>query len=81
MGSAAAESCCSADTLHRADQRQPAAASAGYGKGRAQQDSLSCVFEGILEAPPDSNAYAVSWPSKAVVCGYGVGSSRELLLS
>jgi manganese-dependent ADP-ribose/CDP-alcohol diphosphatase len=52
--------------------------------GYAQRSGIHfVVFEGILEAPPDSNAYAVVeiWPSKAVVCGYGVGSSRELLLS
>jgi manganese-dependent ADP-ribose/CDP-alcohol diphosphatase len=38
------------------------------------------VFEGILEAPPDSNAYAVVevWRNKAVIRGYGVGTSREL---
>lgn len=39
------------------------------------------VFEGILDAPPDLNAYAVVevWRNKAAVCAFGVGSSRELL--
>lgn len=41
------------------------------------------VFEGILEAPPDSNAYGVVevWLGKIVIRGYGVGTTRELLLS
>ncbi|KAF6253250.1 Metallo-dependent phosphatase-like protein [Scenedesmus sp. NREL 46B-D3] len=49
--------------------------------GYAQHGGIHfVVFEGILEAPPDSNAYAVVeiWPSKAVIHGYGVGSSRQL---
>ncbi|KAF6249655.1 Metallo-dependent phosphatase-like protein [Scenedesmus sp. NREL 46B-D3] len=49
--------------------------------GYAQHDGIHfVVFEGILEAPQDSNAYAVVeiWPSKAVIHGYGVGSSRQL---
>eukprot|EP00878_Enallax_costatus_P024438 GHUV01026077.1.p1 GENE.GHUV01026077.1~~GHUV01026077.1.p1 ORF type:complete len:148 (+),score=24.68 GHUV01026077.1:202-645(+) len=38
------------------------------------------VFEGILEAPPDSNAYGVVelWQDKISLQGFGVGTSREL---
>lgn len=41
------------------------------------------VFEGILEAPADSNAYAVVEVGQSMiqVKGYGVAKSRELLLT
>ncbi|WIA21411.1 hypothetical protein OEZ85_000626 [Tetradesmus obliquus] len=50
--------------------------------GYAQRAGIHfVVFEGILEAPLDSNAYAVVevWRNKALIRAYGVGSSRELL--
>lgn len=41
------------------------------------------VFEGILEAPADSNAYAVVeiWQDRIRIKGSGVGRSRELFLT
>jgi hypothetical protein len=41
------------------------------------------VYEGILEAPADSNAYAVVdvFDNEVQIHGCGIGSSRQLLLT
>lgn len=51
----------------------------GYGE---QQGVHFVVYEGVLEAPADSNAYGVVevWQDRIVINGKGIASSRQLQL-